>query len=161
MGWFRHRHDQCCEDIKKDLALVHVDLRTQRMLLYDLLAMTRDIVGLLRPRLSHLAIIPQGAPMSLDVGKTAVATVNGFDQFGQPFPIDFSINTPAWSVSDPNVASIAPDATTPGSEDVTGTAAGHETLSVSVAGLTASLDFDVVAPAAVLTKVTITTNPPV
>ena len=100
--------------------------------------------------------------MSLDVGKTAVATVNGFDQFGQPFPIDFTTNTPLWSVSDPNVAAIAPDPTL-GSEDVTGTAAGHETLSVSVAGLSASIDFDVVAPVPVpvLTSVTITTNPPV
>ena len=160
MGWFRHNHDRCCEEFRRELEQMHLDLRTQRLLVYDILADTRVIVGLLRPRLSHLTIIPQGAPMSLDVGKTAVATVNGFDQFGQPFPIDFAANPPAWSVSDPNVATLAADPTA-GSEDVTGTAVGHETLSVTVAGLTATLDFDVVAPASVLSKVTITTNPPV
>lgn len=177
MSWFRREGEcLCCERVERTLSQMQRELReiraenhtigdqlrTQRMLLYDILADVRIAVGLLTPRLRRIVIVQSGGPpMPLEVGKTAVATVNGFDQFGQPFPIDFNANVPSWTVSDPALATIAPDATTLGSEDVTGAAAGSETLSVAVAGLTTSVTFDIVAPAPVLTSVTITTNPAV
>ena len=162
MGWWWRdiNHEDCCRRLERELGRISQHQSAERLLLYDLLADVRALRGMLAAKLVRIAIVPVGEPMSLDVGKTAVATVNGFDQFGQPFPIDFNANPPSWSVSDINVASLATDPTL-GAEDITGTAAGHETLSVTVAGFTATLDFDVVAVAPVLSSVSISTTPPI
>lgn len=125
----------------------------------EALATARHAVGLLQPKLAHIAIVLEDN-MSLDVGKSFVATVEGRDQFGQPFPLDFTTETPQWTVADPALATITPDAQA-GSEDVTGAAPGSETLSVTFGGLSASLAFDVTQAAAVLTSLVITANPQV
>lgn len=137
--------------------LLQHQLRVQQ----QILGVVEDIRARLMPRLTRLTITLSGGTMPLQVGATTTATVNGFDQFGNPFAIDFAANPPSWSVSDPALATLTPNAADPNKEDVTGVAAGTETLSVSVAGLSANLSFAVEAPAPVLTSVTITTEPPV
>lgn len=133
-------------------------LDTRRLTL-EALATAQLAVSLLQPRLAHIAIKLEDK-MPLDVGKTFVATVAGRDQFNNPFAIDFTANPPSWSLSDPTLATMTQDPTA-GSEDVTGVAAGNETLSVSCAGLTASLSFVVDVPTPVLTSLVITANPQV
>lgn len=117
----------------------------------------QEILDLLRPRLSSLVISFDGGimPATLTVGQVTTASVQGFDQFNQPFPIDFTANPPSWSIDQPTVASIAPNSATPSSEDVTGVAAGTATLSVACAGLTTSDTVTVTAPAPVLTSLKI------
>ena len=175
MSWFKRDDCDCCRQIERDIRQIQLDmrwlkagmetigdqLRLQRAFLTEILADTHHIVSLLQPRLARVEIIRSGgSPMPLNVGDTVVATVNGFDQFRNPFPIDFSATPAAWSVSDPTLATITAGST-PADENVTGVAAGSETLSVTVADQSASVTFDVVAAAPVLTSVTITINPPV
>jgi len=149
--------DADCEHALGQLAL---RCHTLSVIVEEVLANVRAIYGIVAPRLDHIDIIIQeDILMPLEIGKTTIASVQGLDQHGQPFPIDFTANPPSWSVADPTLATIAPDPTL-GSEDVTGVAAGTEVLSVSVAGLSASLKFDVQATS-VLTSLQIVTNPPV
>ena len=141
--------------------LKRIDETTQEALRVarEALATARLCVGLLQPKLAHIAITLEDK-MSLDVGKSFVATVEGRDQFGQPFKLDFTTETPQWTLSDGSLATITQDPQA-GSEDVTGAAPGSETLSVAFAGLSASLTFDIVQPAPVLTSLVITSNPQV
>ena len=121
------------------------------------LAILLEIRAIVTPKLTSLVILFDGEvmPANIAVGQVTVATVLGFDQNNQPFPIDFAANPPAWSIDNPAVASIAPDSTTPSSEAVTGVSAGSATLSVSCAGLSASDTVTVSAAAPVLTTLQI------
>ena len=69
-------------------------------------------------------------PVTLQVGQKTVASIDGFDQNGNPFlgPIP----TPSWSIDNPTFDSIAADATNPADEDVTSLAAGVANLTASV-----------------------------
>lgn len=153
MSWWRLRRID--ETTEETLKVAHEILRDAK----ETLAITREVVRLLEPRLAHITITLED-PMALDVGKTFVATVTGKDQFGNDFPLDFTQAQPQWSLSDPSLATIT-QASQAGSEDVTGVAPGSETLSVSFAGLSASLSFTVAQPAPVLTSLVITANPQV
>ena len=103
-----------------------------------------------------------GNPLTLNVGQTSTATVVGFDQFGNPFPIDFTVNPPAWTIDNAAV-SIAANATVPTSEDVKGVSATGATpanLTVTCAGLSDTEQITVLAPAPVLTSLKVTFTPP-
>jgi len=76
--------------------------------------------------------IPPQQGASLTIGQMVVASVVGYDQFGNVFT--GAMPTPAWSIDNPQVASIVPDSTTPTSEDVTGVSAGSANLTAGVAG---------------------------
>lgn len=95
------------------------------------------LVDIFEPRLTSIEIKfdPQedsmsAAAVTLNIGQTTVASVVGFDQFGNPFT---PVPQPSWAIDNPGIASIVPDATTPASEDVTGVATGTANLT---AGLT-------------------------
>lgn len=69
-------------------------------------------------------------PVTLTVGQVTVASIDGFDQNGNPFT--GTIPAPTWSIDQPTLDSIAADATNAANEDVT-------SLAVGVANLTASV----------------------
>lgn len=69
-------------------------------------------------------------PVTLTVGQVTVASLDGFDQNGNPFT--GAIPTPVWSIDQPTLDSIAADATNAANEDVT-------SLAVGVANLTATV----------------------
>lgn len=166
MPWFQHKPNCPCAECRLDKTerLLRTLVDGQRYNLHmvrEIRGFLRDIRDTLRPRPRSLTVHLAGGVM-LNVGQTTVATVNGFDQNGNPMPLDFAtLGAPQWSLSDPALAAATPNATDPNQEDVTGVAAGSVTLSVSLGGLSASLSFDVVAPAPVLTSLTISTEPAV
>lgn len=115
----------------------------------------------LKPRLYRIAITIKGdspvAQFNINVGDTKTATVQGFDQFGQPFAIDFSANPASWASSDASILSSSPLGDS-SQDSVQGLAAGAASLSVNVAGFADSVDFSVAAivPVPVLSSVKIT-----
>lgn len=91
------------------------------------------------PLKSNVAPASGSNPITLTVGQTTVASVVGWDQFGNPWT--GAIPTPAWSIDQPTFDSIAADGTTPANEDVTSLAVGVANLTatvVTVEGLTIS-----------------------
>jgi len=105
----------------------------------EILRNEAEILYLLTHKLSSIKIQffnPQGDimanPITLTVGQSTVASVAGFDQFGNPYL--GAIPTPTWSIDQPTFDSIAADATNPANEDVTSLAAGVANLSATVAG---------------------------
>lgn len=96
-------------------------------------------------------------PKTLEVGQSTTASVQGFDQNGQPFTIDPAAI--AWSPVDAAVASASVD-TTAGTEMLTGVGAGTATIAVGVTRsdgvvISASDSLSVTLPAPVLTSATI------
>ena len=69
-------------------------------------------------------------PVTLQVGQSTVATLDGFDQNGNPYT--GTIPTPVWTIDQPNFDSIAVSATNASAETVT-------SLAVGVANLTATV----------------------
>jgi hypothetical protein len=112
-----------------------------REILHDLRRIERtedEILYLLRHRLSSIRIRFSGGnmantdPLTLTVGQTAVATVVGFDQNGQPFT--GPIPAPSWSIDNPTFDSIAADGINPAAEDITSLAVGVANLTATVQG---------------------------
>lgn len=66
-------------------------------------------------------------PANLNVGQSVTATILGFDQFGQPFTIDFTANPVSWGIDQPGIASFTSNADK--TATVTGVAAGTANLS--------------------------------
>ncbi len=93
-----------------------------------------QILSRLEPRLSFIKIRFKGAhmegPVTLNVGQSMVASINGYDQYGQPWA--GAIPTPRWSVDNPALDSIAQNGTVTTSEDVTSLAAGTANLTVGL-----------------------------
>lgn len=94
------------------------------------------------------------ADITLNIGDTKTAVVQGVDQFGDPFPIDFTANPVTFTDPNPEIASDAPSPTA-GSDAFTGVAAGTDSISVSCAGFTASAAITVQKPASVLSGISI------
>lgn len=97
------------------------------------------ILYLLTHRLTSIQIVflnPKGdctmSNIALTVGQLTVASVLGFDQNGNPYL--GTIPTPSYSIDQPTIDSIAPDATNPANEDVTSLAAGTANLTATVQG---------------------------
>lgn len=130
-----------------------------------ILELLEEILDILRqhPRLTRVQIRFGDAMAdtgTLAVGQSLTATVQGFDQNGQPFTIDFSTFKTAWTNGTPAVASDA--ASADGSSDViTGVSAGVDLFTVSVTRpdgqviTSAQQPVTVTAPAPVLTSVKI------
>lgn len=102
------------------------------------IALERRILHELKPHLSFIKIrflkgekMAEG-PVQLVVGQVTVASVDGFDQNGQPFL--GSIPTPVWTVDQPSLDSITPDSSNPANEDVTSLAVGVANLTAVVQG---------------------------
>lgn len=109
------------------------------------------------PHLTEIQIVFQtgdnmatGA-VTLNIGQTTVASVAGFDQFGNPFS---PVPTPTWAIDQPSLDSIVSDPTTPANEDVTSLAPGTANLSAAVAGSNGTL-----TATAVITNVAVTPTP--
>jgi hypothetical protein len=119
------RLDRLEADAKVEIELEKVEIDLEKKIIYQL-----------TPRLSFIKIrflkgetMAEG-PVQLVVGQKTVASVDGFDQNGQPFL--GTIPTPVYSIDQPSLDVIAPDSTNPANEDVT-------SLAVGVANLTATV----------------------
>jgi hypothetical protein len=102
-------------------------------------------------------------PVTLTVGQRTVASVDGFDQNGQPFT--GTIPTPTWSIDNATFDSINPDTANPANEDVASLAAGVANLTATVvtAQGTTLTDTEVItnlAAAAVLSSIKINFSTP-
>lgn len=102
-----------------------------------------EVVDLLKPKLKHVKIafkkrggFTMLGPVTLTVGASTVATVQGFDQNGAPFPIDFTnpANAVTWAIDDPALDSKVdqPDQSTV----VTSLAGGTANMQATCAGFT-------------------------
>lgn len=138
-----HGHDDEREEIHLEREEVHL---------------LRKILGQLekqdRPRLSVIKIAIGGrmpvGPATLTVGQTATATVQGFDQNGAPFAIDFAANPVTWTDSAEAVVSDVPTAA---SDPLTAVAVGTASITAVCAGLTDTETVTVIAQAPVLTSI--------
>ena len=133
-----HEEDEELELLRKqvrDLIKIHLDERQEIALLREI----RDRLPLpaslayIRIRFRGGSSMPLG-PVTLAVGQSVTATVQGFDQNGAPFVIDFTANPVTWSVDQPSVASSTPNPD--GSDAVVGVSAGVANLTASCAGFT-------------------------
>ena len=87
-------------------------------------------------RLSFIKLIFGGrmpGPVTLNPGQSVIATVEGFDQFGNPFPIDFTANPVTFTLDNPTLDTEV-TGTAPGTEDITYEAAGTANLTATCAG---------------------------
>lgn len=96
---------------------------------------------IVKPRLSFIKIrfhkekhMAGVGPVELGVGQTTIATVLGFDQFGNPFAIDFTnpANAVVWQIDNPTLASSTPN------DDQSDTIANVNLGATAVANLTAT-----------------------
>lgn len=94
-------------------------------------------------------------PATLTVGDVKTATVLGFDQNGQPFPIDFSANPVSWS--DDNTAAVA-ETQAPDKDTLLAAAPGSANLTATCAGFTASVAITVVPVPAKLSSIQVSVD---
>jgi hypothetical protein len=105
-------------------------------LLREQVKLLEEIAEELKPKLAVIKIAFQRknlmaeGPITLQVGQSTVATLDGFDQNGNPYT--GTIPTPVWTIDQPNFDSIAVSATNASAETVT-------SLAVGVANLTATV----------------------
>ena len=135
----------------------------------DTLKALEFIIDVITPRLARIQIdIGEPVPVTLAVGQKTTATVVGIDQFGNPFPIDFTANPVTFVDSAETVASDSPTPAS-GSDVVTGVAAGSMSLSATIPSLvnsatgqpfTVTDTVTVTPPPAVLTSVALQFSPP-
>jgi len=92
-------------------------------------------------------------PANLTVGDKKVATVQGFDQNGAPFAIDFTANPVTWSNDNQSAVQDAP--ASDGSDALTAAAAGVSNLSATCAGFSDTETVTVVAQTPVLSSIKI------
>lgn len=124
--------------------------RAEVMLLDQILSTLRDILATLRPRLVRLEL---KMPANVEVGKAVTGRVQGVDQFGNDFPIDFTANPVTWSEDNTDVTLAA--GATPDTESLTGFAVGSTTITAACAGFSASDVMNVTAPTPVLSGIKI------
>jgi hypothetical protein len=115
-----------------------------------------------RRRLSFIKIRFGGhhmlGPVTLTVGQKTTATVQGFDQNGAPFAIDFTANPVTWTLDNTTFDSSNPQ---PDQSDlVESLAAGVANLSASCASLSDSETVTNVAQAPVLSSIKIDFSTP-
>lgn len=109
---------------RDDLRILWEILHETREILTDVREILKELQAL-KPHLAAVKIQFNGAATmdtSIQVGATTTAKVVGFDQFNNPFPIDFTANPVTWAIDQPNAVGLAP-ATEPDSEICTGLAA--------------------------------------
>lgn len=112
-------------------------LREAVRLLRDERELLTEIRNELAPKLSFIKIAFGGSmpgPVTLTVGQSVTATVQGFDQNGAPFAIDFTANPVVWSIDDATLDSSTPQADQ--SDLLMSLAAGTANLTATCAGLT-------------------------
>ena len=136
--------------------LIGSEVREIRELRKDT-GLLREIAGDLKPKLSFIKIVigdamPVG-PATLAIGDKKVVSVQGFDQNGAAFAIDFTANPVAFS--DDNQAAVAD---TPGStvtDPITALAAGVANITATCAGFSDTEAVTVLAAAPVLSSIKI------
>jgi hypothetical protein len=122
------------------------ELRAIRRLLEKDTQLLEELVCYIRPRLTSIAIqlsnmedfIMGSTPtpnlpttITLAIGQVTIASVVGFDQFGNPWT--GPIPTPTWSIDQPSVVAIVPDTTVSADEDCTALTTGTANLTAGVA----------------------------
>lgn len=101
--------------------------------------------------------MPTG-PVTLTVGQKTTATVQGFDQNGAPFAIDFTANPVTWSIDNTTADSSTPQ---PDSSDVVASlAAGVANLTAVCAGFNDTEVVTNVAQAPTLSSIKINFSTP-
>lgn len=148
------RHD---DDEQKEISLLRESNRLHR----EEIALLRQLVaGQSHPKLSSIKIqfggftMPVG-PITLTVGQSATATVQGFDQNSAPLAIDFTDPNfaVAWTVDNAGIASSTPNPDQ--SSAVVGVSAGVANLTATCAGFSDTETVTVVAQAPILSSVKI------
>ena len=109
-------------------------LLSQQGLLLEILAELRPPPP--TPTLNQIKIVFGGnmpGPVTLHAGQSTVATVQGFDQSGNPFAIDFTAHPTTWTLDDPSQDTLSPNVD---GSAVIGWLAGGKTanLTATVAG---------------------------
>lgn len=107
---------------REELELLREQLRVQQMELFELRRIRADLEN--KPKISSIkikfgGIMPEG-PVTLNVGQSTTASVDGFDQFGAAWtgaipPVTYAVDNAAIASSTPNadgltdvVAGVAP-----------------------------------------------------
>lgn len=108
----------------------------------------------LTPKLTRIQLQeePLAESLALQVGDKKTLTVQGFDQFGQPFAIDFNATPASFTDDAEAVVSDSPAGNT-GADAISAIAAGVANIAVTVAGFTDSMAITVSQPAPVLSSI--------
>lgn len=124
------------------------------VLLAGILVILENLNDRISPRLSRIQLQeePLAEPLALQVGDKKTLTVQGFDQFGQPFAIDFNATPASFTDDAEAVVSDSPAGNT-GADAISAIAAGTANIGVTVAGFTDSTSITVSQPAPVLSSI--------
>lgn len=146
---------------REELRLLRETVRLQLLSLdeqRETLVLLRHLVRQFQPRLARIQILVGGSmadPITLQIGDKKTATVQGFDQFGQPFPIDFSATPDTWSDDNAGAVTSTPASPANGTTALEAVAAGVANLSVTVGGFSDSIQLTVAQATPVLSSVKI------
>src|SRR5258706_8660800 len=135
---FWHAH----EKIERELEELEREGKQETAALRLLIRLALAQLALLREILAALPQPPQLAAISIRFGgnmavgpvtlsqatPNTVATVLGFDQFGNPFPIDFTVNPVTYTLDDPSQDTLAANAD--GSANLTWLTPGGKTANL-------------------------------
>jgi hypothetical protein len=162
------KHDK---DEQKEIELLKKEVRLEREELKEAKRhdrveeqLLRDIRRELGPHLSFIKVkiggtMPVG-PITAAIGDQLVASVQGFDQNGAPFAIDFTNPANAVTYTDDNEASVA---STPNSTNQTDAlncvAAGVANIGATCAGFSDTETVTVAAAAPVLSSIKVSLDP--
>jgi hypothetical protein len=148
-----HHYDREGEEIER---LKRIEKKEDREL-----ALLELIESQLKPRPTFIKIQFGGTmpgPVTLNVGQKTTATVQGFDQNGAPFAIDFTANPVTWTIDNASLDSSTPQ---PDQSDlIVSLAAGVANLTATCAGLTDTETITNVAVAPILSSIKINFSAP-
>lgn len=149
-----HHYDREGEELER---LKRIEKKEDREL-----ALLNLIESQLAPRPTFIKIQFGGnmpGPVTLNVGQKTTATVQGFDQNGAPFAIDFTAHPVTWTIDNSSLDSSTPQ---PDQSDVIASlAVGVANLTAACAGLTDTETITNVAAAPVLSSIKINFSTPV
>lgn len=92
-------------------------------------------------------------PVTLNIGQSTTASVQGFDQNGAPFAIDFAANPVTYTIDNSAIASSTPNNDAGQTDTVVGLTAGVANLTATCAGFNDTESVTVVAAAPVLSSI--------
>ena len=98
-------------------------------------------------------------PVTLNPGQSAQASVQGFDQNGQPITIDFTKDPVTWVDDNPTAATDAPSADT-STNEVTYVAPGTMNLTATCGGFSDEAQYICAAAVPVLSSIKIVPGTP-
>ena len=113
-----------------------------------ILELSHQILDHLKPKLSYIKLAIGGkmpiGPQTLNVGDKKTLSVLGFDQFGQPFSIDFTQNPVTFTDDNEAVLQDTPGSTV--TDPVTALSAGTANVTATCAGFGDTETYTVIDP---------------